>query len=75
MIETLAVRVALIVQERRILAGISQQSLADTAGIGSKALSAYETGRVAVPLRKLERIAAALKCSVAEVVAEAEAWR
>lgn len=48
--------------------GFSQRDLAEKSGISHRMIAYYETAAVIPPMDKLSRLAAALDCSVAELV-------
>ncbi len=60
------------VVSRRVAAGMSQESLALTAGIGRSNMSAIENGRATPNFVGVVKIAAALDCSLATLVKEFE---
>jgi transcriptional regulator with XRE-family HTH domain len=55
----------------RIKAGMSQQVLADRAGIGQTTVSSFEIGAAGVSLEKLAALAEVFGCSLSDVFAEA----
>ena len=57
---------------RRREAGMTQESLADILGIAPDTLSRMENGRFAPKMGRLRDIAAALRCSVADLFRETD---
>jgi transcriptional regulator with XRE-family HTH domain len=55
----------------RIKAGMSQQVLADRAGVAQTSVSSFETGYAGISLEKLAALAEVFGCSLSDVFAEA----
>jgi transcriptional regulator with XRE-family HTH domain len=62
-----------VVRRRRLAAGLSQERLAEAAGLHRTYVSWLERGRSSPTLDAVAAIAAALDASAAELVTEAEA--
>jgi transcriptional regulator with XRE-family HTH domain len=58
------------VKLRRRLAGLSACGLAERAGLPAERVSAIEAGRIIADLAELARLAAALECDLATLLAE-----
>lgn len=65
-------RLAAAIRERRTEIGISQEALAEAAGVHRTYASSVERAKVVISIDVAERIAAALKLSLAELFARAE---
>ncbi|MDQ3566326.1 MAG: helix-turn-helix domain-containing protein [Chloroflexota bacterium] len=61
-----------VVRQRRLRSGLSQEDLADRAGIHRTYVSAVELGKVRLGLAAAERLARGLGVSLSQVVKEAE---
>jgi transcriptional regulator with XRE-family HTH domain len=66
----LAKRFGKLLRERRDGAGLSQQTLAERAGLSYGSLSRMETGKQAPSLETVERLARALEISTHELIPE-----
>lgn len=62
----------LAVRRRRVMAGLSQERLAELAGVERAYVSALERGRRNPTLLTQQRIAAALGLTLGELIADAE---
>ena len=59
--------VGLRIKELRQHAGLTQEALSEAAGIGNQMMSHIETGRKGTTLPRLEAIARALGCTLADI--------
>ncbi|MBU2326316.1 MAG: helix-turn-helix domain-containing protein [Alphaproteobacteria bacterium] len=59
------------IRMRRHAAGMSQEALADAAGINRTHMGEVERGKRNISLVALTRIAAALRCSASDLVSDA----
>ncbi len=69
---TLGPRLGRIVRKYRVAAGLSQEALADKAGLHRTYISLLERGLRSPSIDTLRQVAGALGISTAELVAEAE---
>ena len=56
------------IASKRTAAGLTQQALADTLGVTQAAVANWEHGRRCPPVKTLRRIAAALGCTIADLI-------
>jgi transcriptional regulator with XRE-family HTH domain len=62
-------RVAAQIRSRRMAVGLSQEGLADACGLHRTYIGAVERGERNITLNTLQKIAKALKCEPAELIA------
>jgi transcriptional regulator with XRE-family HTH domain len=61
-----------VVRKRREASGLSQEALADLAGIHRTYISSIELGKVRLGLEIAQKVADGLKVALSELIAEAE---
>jgi len=71
----LQVRFGEIIRARRLLAGMTQESLALEAGVSTYYVRLIEGGKKSPSLRVVESLAGALRTTVTDLIAEAETIR
>jgi transcriptional regulator with XRE-family HTH domain len=64
--------VANALRSRRIAAGLTQEAIAQAAGVTYQQVQKYETGENRVSLRRCRAIAAALDCRMSDIIRDAE---
>lgn len=69
---SLQVRFGRAVRRRREEAGLSQEALAELAGLHRTYIGSVERGERNISLENIMRLASALRCGGADLIAEAE---
>ena len=59
-------------KRQRILAGMTQEELAEKLGIPHSSISAYETGMRGARPGRIKELAEALGCSIADIIGSGE---
>ena len=67
------VSLGIVIRRRRLAIGITQEQLGEQIGVSYQQAQKYETGANRVSFSRLLPLAAALNCSAADLVMEAEA--
>ena len=72
---SLSVAFGRVIRRHREKSGLSQEELADRAGVHRTYISSIELGKVRLGLDAAHRVAGGLDVALSRLIAEAETWR